>query len=130
MRNISPAGEWRDDEGRNAEAPQTVVSKRRIGGRDRRAGRRYVVEKPAPLIVIDHHDCARPIWAGGHSFINRVQEGLPISDIGMRMIIIREPLLFPDEAWVHERNARQCPRRTIGKETADGARDGHVLGTP
>jgi hypothetical protein len=89
-----------------------------------------VIEKAAPLVVRDHQHSIGPVGTGDHGLIDEVHKGLAVANIGMRMVIPREPMCRTEELRVHKGDVRERPRLTIGQEPEEVVGDGAILGSP
>ena len=86
--------------------------------------------KTAPFVEIDHHDRIRPWRARDHRVIDGIQEGLAIADIGVRMVIVREPLGLAQKARIDVGDGGERPGGTIEQELGGRPGDVDVLGAP
>src|SRR5205823_3832327 len=89
-----------------------------------------VLKKPTPLIEIDDQHRARPIWAGGHSVIHRVEEIFAIANVRMRMIVRGNSFGLAHKLRFNKRDMGKSSRGTISKEFIDRPRDTEISGSP
>src|SRR6185436_3447938 len=78
----------RNYQGGHAEAAAAIAMEGRIGGWNRSQRRGHMVEKPAPLVKVDHENCIGPVRTGNNGFIHAVQEGFAVANVRVRMIIV------------------------------------------